>query len=445
MSVRSNVEPRSLCSMLGMAMRVAQRMGIHNEAVLSRCTVFEAEMRRRLWWALVLFDSRMSELSAYHAMVLGPTWDCAVPLDVGDADLRTDMKEPPKQTRGHPTETLFAVVRSALGDFLRHSPSHLDITNPILKAIARELPDGGDLGTMEKMLEDKYLRSCDPENPLHFMTMWVTRASVAKYRLIDYYASFGSATCTDARPGSEAHHEATKFALAMLRGDTEIARAPKTKGYRWLMQMYFPFPAYIHIVQDLKRDPTSAYASEAWEALGDNYEARHGTKPPYEHSPFLAFTKVVLQACMTAKAKLPGNEDSTTTTTTTEPRIITMIREDMAKMDQTLQSDGGAGQGDAGSGQGGFGPGSNSAAAGSMVGHDAMNTGVDDFLAPLPMGLDGQSPGYGIGGGMGSSDSPRGFPDGVSSGHPGVPGQGMGLWPMQMNQLYWASLGWGSW
>lgn len=49
--------------MLGVAIRIAQRMGIHSESALSKCTVFEAELSRRLWWSLMLFDSRISEMA----------------------------------------------------------------------------------------------------------------------------------------------------------------------------------------------------------------------------------------------------------------------------------------------------------------------------------------------------------------------------------------------
>jgi hypothetical protein len=49
--------------MLAAAIRIAQRMGLHNESTYTRYTAVEAEMRRRLWWSLVIFDHRMCEMS----------------------------------------------------------------------------------------------------------------------------------------------------------------------------------------------------------------------------------------------------------------------------------------------------------------------------------------------------------------------------------------------
>lgn len=49
--------------MNGMAVRIAQRMGLHSEAHNKEFPPFEAEMRRRLWWQIVLFDSRIGEMA----------------------------------------------------------------------------------------------------------------------------------------------------------------------------------------------------------------------------------------------------------------------------------------------------------------------------------------------------------------------------------------------
>jgi len=97
--------------MLGVAIRIAQRMGIHSESALAKCTAVEAEMRRRLWWSLILFDTRIGETANSKTTTLDPTWDCKIPLNVNDSDLRPEMKGPPA-IQGKSTEAPFAIVRS---------------------------------------------------------------------------------------------------------------------------------------------------------------------------------------------------------------------------------------------------------------------------------------------------------------------------------------------
>lgn len=107
-------------------------------------------MRRRLWWSLVLFDNRICEMADYKASNLLPTWDCKIPLNVNDFDLQPEMKTGPTM-HGNPSEALFAVVRSEVGNFTRRSSFHLDFTNPALKTVAKEnpLPAAGSLPAFE--------------------------------------------------------------------------------------------------------------------------------------------------------------------------------------------------------------------------------------------------------------------------------------------------------
>ncbi len=266
--------------MIGIAIRIAQRMGMNSESALANCeTVLEAEMRRRLWWSLVLFDTRIGEMADFKAAAtLNPTWDCRIPLNVNDSDL-SDIKELPA-VQGRSTETLFAVVRAELGEFLRHSTYYLETTCPALKTVAKSLhpnpnseDSGSELDNLEKMIEDKYLKLCDPDNHVHFMTIWFARGFIAKCRLTEHHVRCFS-------PSGPIHQTeqqrsiATSHALRLLECDTQCTSSPLIKGFLWLTQLYFPFPAYLQITQDLRTRPSSEEAEKAWDIMSDNYEAR---------------------------------------------------------------------------------------------------------------------------------------------------------------------------
>ena len=280
--------------MLGIAIRIAQRMGIENETSNARCTALEGEMRRRLWWSLINFDNRISEMSDHKTTMLIPTWDCRAPLNVNDFDIRPEMKALPK-SHDEPTEALFTVVRSQVGDFMRHSAFHLDFTNPSLKAIVRDSPHGAGaegerMIAFEKTIEERYLRLCNPENPLHFMTVWTTRGQLAKNRLLEHYLKYASMQQTDKQRDIAISH-----ALRIIECDTKLMTSPLTKGYRWLIDFYFPFPAYIYILKDLRKRPMLEYADRVWRTMSDNCKARF--KDMHKMNPFFDFfAKIVLEA-----------------------------------------------------------------------------------------------------------------------------------------------------
>jgi Fungal specific transcription factor domain len=313
--------------MLGIAIRIAQRMGIHNESTLARCTVLEAEMRRRLWWSLVLFDTRIGEIANYNNVTLDPTWDCRIPLNVNDSDLRPEMKEPPS-IQGKTSEAIFAVVRGELGDFIRHTLFHLDFSCPALKPIVklpqnRTFMEDDELVKLEETIEGQYLKSCDPDNPLHYITIWTTRARLSKCRLLEHHSRYSSSSV---RPTEAQRDAATSHALSLLKCDTKIMSSPLTKGFAWLNHAYFPFPAYIQIVQDLRRRPISDQSRHAWEVMSENYDAWFDSQYIHDISFFQIFSRIVLQAWETYEATSMQLGE-----TLTAPKIVLSIRHVLAQ------------------------------------------------------------------------------------------------------------------
>lgn len=314
--------------MLGIAARIAQRLGIHNESILAKHTPFEAEMRRRLWWALMRLDTRIGEMADYKITMLIPAWDCKIPLNVNDSDLRPGMKEPPA-AQSAPTEALFVVVCSELGNFIGKTELCLGFTTP---ALTQHLAPttSSELTALEERIEDVYLRSCLPENPLHFMTIWTARGFVAKYRLIEHYARCVSPTTSSMQQTEAQRDTAISYAFTILDCDTKIGTSPLTKGYLWLTHFYFPFPAYVHIIQDMKRRPLSKHAEQAWEVMSDNCEARF-TAAPNSKSPLIRmFAKVILPGWDTREAALKQSGE-----TIVLPRIISILRYHLTRHVQT--------------------------------------------------------------------------------------------------------------
>ncbi|MCJ1390849.1 hypothetical protein MMC18_003710 [Xylographa bjoerkii] len=330
MSVRPATDPQSLSSMLGVAIRIAQRMGLHNESAYAKYPALEAELRRRLWWSLILFDTRISELADYKTTMLAPTWDCKTPLNLNDFDFQQEMKDPPPVLETS-SEALFAVVRSEMAEFVRHSAFHLDFVNPALKAVAKDVhggrvPEGSELAELEKMIEDNRLKFCNPENPLHFMTIWTARGYLAKNRLLEHYSRFprSSVPQTDVQRDAGFAH-----ALSMLECDTNLATSPLTKRYRWFVHFHFPFPAYIHIVHDLRMRPVSDHAQRTWEVLSDNWETQFMFLGQTNNPFFKVFAKIILQAWRAREVafRQPGKP-------LVPPRIVSDIR---LKLAQTMQ------------------------------------------------------------------------------------------------------------
>ncbi|KAJ8115454.1 hypothetical protein OPT61_g2904 [Boeremia exigua] len=310
-SLRPDMHPHTLSPMFAIAFRIAHGMNIPNEAANARYGVFEAEMRRRLWWALVVYDSRISEMSDYKITQLVPTWDCKIPVNVNDFDLRPAMSTRPTDQEAS-TEALFAVVRGAIGNYIRYNAWHLDFVNPMLRPVLRATqhlfdPYDDNLNGLEDIVERRHLKLCNTENPLHFTTIWWARNYLAKYRFLLHCSRHSKNP--DQQTGEE-RDAILSYALRMLECDTALMSSPLTKGYRWLIQFHFPFPAYVRIVQDLHARPIGTHAEKAWEIMNANYAVRFVDMEPSANILFKMFASTVLQAWAARHAALFGQDNA---------------------------------------------------------------------------------------------------------------------------------------
>ncbi|TPX09883.1 uncharacterized protein E0L32_008905 [Thyridium curvatum] len=311
-SLGNQVEPRSLSCMLTVAVHIAKRMGMPYESSSGAPDgdALGHEMNRRLWWCLVMFEHRLCEITGQDKSTsLTPNWNCHVPLNLNDFEMQAGVKTPPAPNENVATEAMFVVVRSELADFVRRSVSHLEVIggSPSPDAVARTKRKGGELQVLETMLEDRHLKLCNMEIPLHFMTVWATRSTIARSRLTEYYLKWlGPASES---PTSEQHSIADGWAIRMLESDTQIRTSPLTKGFLWLAEAgYSPVLTYFHVLHSLIKRPGDELADELWGALCDNYEAlMDGPKHHRTRIMFaLKFTRLTLQAWHAREAHSKG-------------------------------------------------------------------------------------------------------------------------------------------
>lgn len=275
--------------MLGMAIRIAYRMGIHTENNNEKHSILDAEMRRRLWWALVMFDTRICELSHSKTTPLDSSWDCLVPLNVSDSDLREEMRERPSE-QSKVSENIFAVVRAETGNFLRQSPMYLNLINPRLNLMSKPgANEDRSMEALERKIEDEFLQHCNQETPLHQITAWTARIYMSKYIIIQHSIS----SATNAKPGTM---DILQHAFRMLEYDTKVHNTPSVRGYLWYLQIYFPFPAYLHIVRNLKHDTPRDVSDRAWQVIYDNFNARFASMAADGDSSFKALAGITLHA-----------------------------------------------------------------------------------------------------------------------------------------------------
>ncbi|CAG7963209.1 unnamed protein product [Penicillium salamii] len=259
---RYDVQTRWLLT--GIASRIARVMGLHRERSLALLPVFEREMRRRLWWQILLMDSRAAQLCgvavdaySYHF------WDTERPCNVSDSDLSPSMQELPRDRPGT-TEMLFCEIRFEIGDCMRKltAMEHQPVASTVAQ---RMIAEEGAIDALESRLEDAYLKDCDPSIPFHQLALYLARSSVCQMRL----ATRHPRRCADL--SQDDRDRLFSLGLQVLTYDNLTYASRDLQPYLWHVGMSFPFEAFILVVTELSSRREGERVDQAWAKVDQAY------------------------------------------------------------------------------------------------------------------------------------------------------------------------------
>ncbi|EFQ33167.1 fungal specific transcription factor domain-containing protein [Colletotrichum graminicola] len=303
--VRMFVDPRQIFCLVGIAVRIAQRMGLHRDAAAFGLSPYEVEQRRRLWWTIVGYDRRIGEMTGSTVTALSTAGDCKLPLNINDTDLHVNGKDAPTPHQGV-TEMLFVLIRTELAmainiDSMRDPQRHSDKDGALGSAAPRPGPTVRMAGQDQSYtldgffahIEGTYLKWCDPKIPLHFFTLTMTRQALCKMRVISFLVRMGNGEASTLAD----HERDTLFleAIQMIEYDNIVQAADSLQGYKWYTYLHFPFPAYMFLVTELRHRLTGPMVERAWDAIAENHE-RRGLMSTL-HSPMhIAFGNLFIKA-----------------------------------------------------------------------------------------------------------------------------------------------------
>ncbi|KAL8677396.1 MAG: hypothetical protein Q9186_006171 [Xanthomendoza sp. 1 TL-2023] len=276
MSSRHAVDPRALWIHSGTAIRLGQRIGLHRDGTALGLPPFEIEIRRRLWWQMVVVDTRLAEISGAGTSMLSAPFNTCLPLNVNDADLSPEMGElPPEHTRT--TDMTFCLTRYEIANFLKCSNTDFFFFDG-----AWAKPDGAPatleekdraIDELEQRLEEKYLKHCsDAKIPLHFLTRIFLRNAIYRMRVVAHHPQHRP----DKGAGMPAEEKEylCRLNLNMIENDNFAHGNKSVDKFAWYLNMNFQFPALIYLISELRHRTRGELADRGWTAINKGFEHR---------------------------------------------------------------------------------------------------------------------------------------------------------------------------
>ncbi|KXH69509.1 hypothetical protein CSAL01_01531 [Colletotrichum salicis] len=122
--LRSHNASRASWALIPLVVRLAQALHLHRDGVNPPLPPFEAEMRRRLWWMIVVLDIRAAEDRGTDAAIPRQSYNTRLPFNLDDDDFGPATTNPLEDRTG-PTEMTFCLCTSmSSGIFGNLRPRH---------------------------------------------------------------------------------------------------------------------------------------------------------------------------------------------------------------------------------------------------------------------------------------------------------------------------------
>lgn len=266
--VRHCDDSRLVWALGGLAIHLAQSLGIHRDGSHFGLNPFDTEMRRRLWWHLSLLDNRAAEDHGTDPTFTEQFYDTKIPMNFNDEDIYPGMKEYPAERQGA-TEMTFCLIRFELSAFSRRFNFTAPGGNPD-EALGITVEEKEKvIDEAHRHLEEKYLRHCDMNVPIYWVATTVARLILAKMWLtIHHPASEGLLLAPDTRD------RVFTTSVEVIEFSHLLEKNENTSKWGWLFRSYMQWQSVAFVLSEICTRPPGPAADRAWRAVESVYDGK---------------------------------------------------------------------------------------------------------------------------------------------------------------------------
>ena len=276
-SVRDIYAPRAVWSLSGVAVRIAQSMGLERDGASMGLPAFESEMRRRLWQLLTSHDFRTAELCGLPKF---RDMDTTIegtkpPTNINDEQFYPGIESLPPESNAL-TDIVFVALRSEffrfaasnVAKFRKQGKSSSQFEFNVSGTEKAEIDEA--FREVEQRLETKYIRFCDPSQSLHLMVMLASRSAMNVVRFLTHHPRRWASI--DQTPLAERQF-VWDVGIKLLEQHHMLQSNPILKPFAWHAAYFLPWHAFIHVLDTLRAKPLASDADKAWQLVSNIYDS----------------------------------------------------------------------------------------------------------------------------------------------------------------------------
>jgi Fungal specific transcription factor domain len=268
--VRYQDYSRIVWSLSGLAIHLAQALGVHRDGTHFGLTPFETEMRRRLWWHISILDARAAEDHSTDPSLSEQFSDTKLPLNINDDEISPSTTEAPREHTGT-TEMTFCLIRFELSTTTRQlnfvppgsSPSPSEPTTRTLEE------KNNIIEACRQRIEERYIQHCDTSVPIQWVCATVARIILAKLWLMAHHTSRANTTSAW-QPGLQPENIRERFyntSLEVVEFSHVLISNENTAKWGWLFRTYMHWRPVIFILAELCVGAPGPEFERGWRAV----------------------------------------------------------------------------------------------------------------------------------------------------------------------------------
>ena len=249
-------------------------MGLHRDGQMLGLSPFDTEMRRRVWWQIVLLDGIYALMSGLGQSMIPRSWDTKEPSNINDNDMSPGMSK--IESREGPTDMVYCLLCYEIAKLLVESPGlelvmlqneagRSDSTSPADVAAARKRIDDLD-ARLAEILE----KHCDVTmGPVHELAVETRVEMVNKLRDMICSPRDQPEWQTEIKTPKD---NLFKISVATGEHSLRVYRHAEQRGYfLWLVMSHVPIEVYQFMVSQLGTRTSGALVERAWRVLEELY------------------------------------------------------------------------------------------------------------------------------------------------------------------------------
>ncbi|CAG9941515.1 unnamed protein product [Clonostachys rosea f. rosea IK726] len=276
LSAHGRSNPRASWILNGLCVRIAQGLGVHRDGETLGLPPFETEMRRRVWWQIVMLDLH-SSFSTGLAPSLLPRWcDSKLPTNLNDSDMNPGATQYFTDRQG-PTEMIVCLLTFRMGEFLiktpglgstifQHEAQVLGIDGPPASGIPSPLD--AKLKAIDQALDETMAKYSLPSaGPIHALADKLRYSFSGKLRDMLLSTSQESAEGGSASPQDRLF----EFVILDIGHAMDVCRSLHDKNFRWFLRMFFSQKGFFYLVGQVCQRTSGPLVDHAWQIIEDVY------------------------------------------------------------------------------------------------------------------------------------------------------------------------------